>query len=157
MRLLPILLVWPLLALQVPAQAATTAPAPSPAPAAAGTAPAVAPAAATHPAVAQAKPKPRRMTWQQRFAQANTTRDGHLTLGQAEAGYRTIARHFTEIDTGKKGYVTVEDVNNWHKQQRAARKIHQSRALKHRPAMHRDASQQHRTNTPAASTIAQTR
>ena len=30
----------------------------------------------------------------QRFEQANTTHDGHLTPDQAKTGYKTLARHF---------------------------------------------------------------
>jgi hypothetical protein len=71
-----------------------------------------------------------RMTWQQHFAQANTTHDGHLTLDQAQAGYPTLAKHFTEIDAGGKGFVTEDDVKAWHKLQRAA---HQQPASKLRP------------------------
>jgi hypothetical protein len=120
MRLLPLLLVLPLFSFQAHAQSAAPSPAPD-APAATAAPPADAaapPAAAAAPPAAHAKaaPKPHRMTWQQRFAEANTTHDGHLTLQQAEAGYRGIVRHFNEIDADKKGYVTVADIANWHKQ-----------------------------------------
>ncbi len=60
-----------------------------------------------------------RVTWQQHFAQANSAHDGHLTLEQAKSGYPSLFRHFAEIDAGGKGFVTVEDVKAWHKQQRA--------------------------------------
>ena len=59
-----------------------------------------------------------RTTWQQKFAQANTTHDGHLTLEQAVAGYLSLARHFSEIDRDAKGYITVEDVTTWRKAQK---------------------------------------
>jgi len=59
-------------------------------------------------------------TWEQRFAAANTTHDGHLTLEQAKAGYKTIAHHFSDIDTTGKGYVTENDVRAWRAQQKAA-------------------------------------
>ena len=61
-----------------------------------------------------------RGTWEQHFTEANTTHDGHLTAEQAKAGYPTIAKHFAEIDTGGKGFVTLDDVRAWHKVQRAA-------------------------------------
>jgi len=172
MRLLPMLLVLPLLALQAHAQPAPpppAAPAAAAHAAAASTASSAGPAAmapaaqataptaeqpATAPATtAQDKPKPRRMTWQQRFAGANVTHDGHLTLQQAETGYRTIARHFTEIDADKKGYVTVEDIDNWHRLQRAMRKTHHGRSLEPRPAMHQEITQPHQINASAATTV----
>jgi hypothetical protein len=68
------------------------------------------------------KPAPHhRMTSQQRFEQANTAHDGHLTLEQAKAGYPSIARHFTEIDSANKGYVTEDDIRAWRKQRRSSR------------------------------------
>ncbi len=45
-------------------------------------------------------------------------------------GYITIARHFKAIDSGSKGYVTIDDVRAWHKKRREAR---------HRRAQHRNA------------------
>lgn len=79
-----------------------------------------------------------RLNWEQHFAQANATHDGHLTLDQAKAGYVTIARHFHDIDADGKGYVTEDDVRAWHKQQRAARhpaKVSMTDDLGPRPAM----------------------
>ena len=69
------------------------------------------PAPATAPAAHHA-----RVTWQKRFEQANTSHDGHLTLEQARTGYKTVARHFMEIDVAGHGYVTEDDVRAWHKQ-----------------------------------------
>ncbi|HXT82601.1 MAG TPA: hypothetical protein VN702_23775 [Acetobacteraceae bacterium] len=60
------------------------------------------------------------MSWQQRFEHANTSHDGHLTLEQAKTGYKSVARHFSEIDTAGHGYVTQDDIRAWHKQRRAA-------------------------------------
>jgi len=62
-----------------------------------------------------------RLSWQQRFAQANTSRDGRLTLAQATAGYPSIARNFSAIDAAGRGYVTVEDITAWRKAKRDAR------------------------------------
>jgi hypothetical protein len=75
----------------------------------------------------QAKPADKsaaqhRETAAQHFEKANTTHDGHLTLEQAKAGYPTVAKHFAEIDTGGKGYVTQNDIAAWHKLQRSAHK-----------------------------------
>jgi hypothetical protein len=61
------------------------------------------------------------MTLAERFAKANTTNDGHLTLEQARAGLKSVARHFTAIDKDKKGYVTLSDIQSYMKEQRAMR------------------------------------
>lgn len=66
-----------------------------------------------------AQPTHNRQTMAQRFEQANTSHDGHLTLDQAKTGYKSIVRHFSEIDRDKKGYITQEDISAYHKQQRA--------------------------------------
>jgi len=53
------------------------------------------------PALAQtapSKPAHTRMTMEHRFEQANITKDGHLTLEQAKAKYKTVARHFPAIE-----------------------------------------------------------
>jgi hypothetical protein len=60
-----------------------------------------------------------RLTWQQRFEQANTSHDGHLTSDQANGGYRSVARHFRELDSAGKGYITEDDVRAWHKARHA--------------------------------------
>jgi len=133
MRLLPILLAVPLLALQAHGQTVSPPQTKPPTGVAAPAAPApnaVAPATSAH----------HRMTWQQRFAQANLAHDGHLTMQEASGGYPTIARHFKEIDADHKGYVTEEDIANWHKLQRAMRHRDQSPSsdgLRPRPAIQR--------------------
>jgi hypothetical protein len=136
MRLLPVLIALPLLALQAHAQtAAAQQTAPPPATATMG---APAPAAPGSDATVH-----HRMSWQQHFAQANLAHDGHLTLQEASGGYPTVARHFKEIDADKKGYVTEEDVTNWHKLQRAMRHSNRGRtdgALRPRPAFHEGTS-----------------
>ena len=77
------------------------------------------------PAYAQtAQPTPR-LTTEQRFDQANITNDGQLTLEQAKAKYKTVARHFATIDHDKKGYVTLDDVRSYYKMRRA---LHRSTA-----------------------------
>jgi len=131
MRLLPMLLALPLFALQAHAQTAPTQP---PTPAAGAVATSTPEPTATAPVTAAHH----RMTWKQRFTQANLAHDGHLTLQEAEGGYTSVARHFKEIDADKKGYVTEEDILNWHKLQRAMRHPNGSRAdqgLRPRPAM----------------------
>lgn len=54
-----------------------------------------------------------RMTWEQRFQEANKAHDGRLTLEEAKSSYKTIARHFQEIDTSGKGFVTENDIRAW--------------------------------------------
>jgi hypothetical protein len=65
-----------------------------------------------------AKPTHVRVTMPQHFEQANITHDGHLTLDQAKAGYKSIARHFAAIDQDKKGYITEDDIRAYNKAQR---------------------------------------
>jgi hypothetical protein len=58
-----------------------------------------------------------------------------LTLEQATAGYRAIARRFADIDKEAKGYVTIEDVAVWRKMMKEARR--QNRATEDDPALPR--------------------
>ena len=132
MRMLPLLVVLPLCA--APALAQTAASLSTTAPTTAQ------PAQAVPAGAAPNAPAPhRRGSWEQHFAAANTTHDGHLTLEQAGSGYITVARHFSAIDTGHKGYVTLDDIRAWHKTQREARHRNDSHSnrLQPRPAMHR--------------------
>ncbi len=80
-------------------------------------------------ATTNTKPTHTRLTMAQHFEQANTTHDGHLTLDQAKAGYKAIARHFAAIDQDKKGYVTEDDIHAYYKAQRA---LHHQSASSHR-------------------------
>ena len=49
-----------------------------------------------------------------RFAAANVSHDGRLTIDQAQAaGWRRVARYFAEMDTGHKGYLTIGDIRTW--------------------------------------------
>lgn len=61
-----------------------------------------------------------RMTWEQRFTQANLAHDGHLTLEEAKGGYADVARHFDDIDVAHKGYVTEDDIRAWREKRRTA-------------------------------------
>ncbi len=90
------------------------------APAFAQTAPS-APVAPSASSQATAPVPHHRMTAKERFAAANTTHDGHLTLAQAKVGYKTIVRHFTAIDAANKGYVTEADISAWEKAERERR------------------------------------
>ena len=80
------------------------------------------------PAQATVQPPHRRMTWQQRFAQANLAHDGHLTRAEATAGFPLIAKHFDDIDADHKSYVTEDDVKSWRILRSATRR------MGHRPA-----------------------
>jgi hypothetical protein len=130
MRPLLVMLALPLFALQAHAQTAPPQP-PATAPVAAASSP-------TAKAPALAAMEHHRMTWQQRFAQANLAHDGHLTAQEASGGFPSVARHFQEIDADKKGFVTEEDITNWHKLQRAMHHSTHARTdegLRPRPAM----------------------
>ncbi len=100
----------------VPALAQTT-------PAPADSAPAVAAPAA--PAAPAAK-KPvghHRVTLQSHFNSANTTHDGHLTKDQATAAKWTwVTKNFAAMDSGKKGYVTMDDLHAFVTAQKASHK-----------------------------------
>jgi|HubBroStandDraft_4_1064222.scaffolds.fasta_scaffold887137_2 hypothetical protein len=62
-----------------------------------------------------------RRSAQQHFDDANTTHDGKLTLDQATAGYKSIAKAFSQIDVNHHGYVTVDDIKAWRAAKKAAR------------------------------------
>jgi hypothetical protein len=95
-------------------------------------------------------PKHTHMSWEERFTEANTSHDGHLTIEQAKLGYKTVARHFRDIDTDAKGFVTENDIRAWHAMQKAAR--HNQGAedpLRPRPAFNRFAPDQRPTPGPS--------
>lgn len=87
--------------------------------------PVLAQSAAPRPAAtsaAPATPHPRR-TMQQRFDDANTTHDGHLTLEQARAGrMNAVVRDFAETDTARHGYVTMDEIKAHRRAVRLAKK-----------------------------------
>lgn len=87
-----------------------------------------------------------RMTWQEHFAKANTSHDGHLTRDQADGGYASLAKHFDEIDTAHKGYITQQDIDAWHAARRASHKPARPPATGPNPA----ASMQPPTPAPIA-------
>ena len=85
--------------------------------------PALARPAAPTSATAPARATHARKTMDERFAAANTTHDGKLTLEQANAGHlRAVARDYAVIDKSKKGYVTLDEIKAHQSEQRAARK-----------------------------------
>jgi hypothetical protein len=107
----------------------------------------------TLPAQADEAASPhQRVTWEAHFAQANLAHDGHLTLEEAKSGYKTIARHFRDIDADGKGYVTENDVRAWHAQQRAARHPAED-PLRPRPAFQRMPPEQREQTMQTRSTL----
>ncbi|MEC3764288.1 EF-hand domain-containing protein [Cupriavidus sp. SS-3] len=58
---------------------------------------------------------------QERFASANTTRDGKLTREQAQAGMPMVASHFDQIDTQRLGYVTLPQIEAFMQQMMMSR------------------------------------
>lgn len=93
----------------------------SPAPATADAPPAAAsPSGAKAPAARAGRAH---RTLAERYAAANTTHDGKLTLEQARSGHlRAVVRDFSSIDKSKKGYVTLDEIRAHQSEQRAARK-----------------------------------
>ncbi len=79
-----------------------------------------------------------RKTWEQRFAAANQAHDGHLTPQEAKTGYASLGKHFDEIDSEHKGYVTEDDVRAWHSKRKTA---HHRRHASRDDATPRDSSQ----------------
>ena len=101
--------------------AAAQTPAPAPMTTAPTTTAPMTTAPGTAAAPMAARPAHTRMTMKERFAAANTTNDGHLTLAQAQAGLPRVAQHFTEIDKTNKGYVTIDDLHAYMKALHASR------------------------------------
>ncbi|OWF66094.1 hypothetical protein B6A14_08340 [Polynucleobacter hirudinilacicola] len=46
----------------------------------------------------------------ERFAKCDTNHDGKLTMNEAKGCMPRIYDHFSYIDTGNKGYVTVAEI-----------------------------------------------
>jgi hypothetical protein len=79
-----------------------------------------------------------RQTWEQHFAVANATHDGHLTPAEAKDGFPLVAKHFEDIDADHKGYVTQNDMRAWRIMKKAAHRLAHppEDKLKPRNAMH---------------------
>src|ERR1700761_2550383 len=92
-----------------------------------------------------------RETWEEHFARANVAHDGHLTMEEAKAAYKTIARHFHAIDVDGKGFVTENDVRAWKALQKAARQQARENEdpLRPRKAFHLGSPAQRPLNTDA--------
>lgn len=71
-------------------------------------------------AAPQVAPKLSRLA--KRFAAANTTHDGQLTLVQAKtAKWTQVVKRFSKIDVGNKGYVTEAEITAAGAKPRAAK------------------------------------
>ncbi len=69
------------------------------------------------------RPAHAHLTGKARFEAANLTHDGRLTIEQAQqAGWKGVARHFQDIDRDHKGYVTLQDIHEWHLAHKAAKR-----------------------------------
>jgi hypothetical protein len=93
-----------------------------------------APPAPQAPAAPAPKASHSRLTWQQHFAQANLAHDGHLTRDEATTGFSLIAKHFDEIDADHKAYVTENDIQSWRTMRSAARRLARRSVDKLKPA-----------------------
>jgi len=81
------------------------------------------PQAAPAPTGVIARPQQPRVPLPERFAEANTTKDGHLTKAQAAtANWFYVNRNFEAIDKARKGYVTVEDIRGHAREVREQRR-----------------------------------
>lgn len=57
------------------------------------------------------------------FSAANSTHDGRLTKAQAEqSDWTRVAKHFDEIDTDHKGWISVDQIHAFNKSHRKHRK-----------------------------------
>jgi len=59
---------------------------------------------------------------EQRFKNADANGDGQLTKEEAKGKMPRVYQHFDEIDTGKKGYLTLDDIKQFGAQAMAQRK-----------------------------------
>jgi hypothetical protein len=67
--------------------------------------------------------RPRRQSLADRFAEVNTTHDGHLTRDQASvARWYYVTNNFEGIDKDRHGFITVDDIRAYAAAKRAARK-----------------------------------
>ncbi len=97
---------------------------PAPSPALAQTPPVAAKSGDAANAAAPAeRVRPRRQPLAERFADANTTHDGHLTRGQADAAkWPYVTMNFDAIDKDHKGFVSVDDIRGYAAAKRAERR-----------------------------------
>lgn len=80
-------------------------------------------------APAVTRPQAPRVPLPERFAEANTAKDGHLTKSEARAStWYYVNRNFDAMDTDRKGFVRVEDIRGF------ARLMREQRAAGQQPA-----------------------
>lgn len=58
---------------------------------------------------------------QQRFTQADSNHDGHLSREEAQAGMPRVYQHYDEIDASHSGALSLEDITRYLAQQRGQR------------------------------------
>jgi hypothetical protein len=74
------------------------------------------------PALAQAQ-NGQHVPLAQRFEAANVTHDGCLTQQQAAmGGLKSVARNFVQIDTARRGCVTLDQIQVFNQQRRAMKR-----------------------------------
>jgi hypothetical protein len=75
------------------------------------------------PLSASAQTPPQKETFPDKFAAANTTHDGCLTLQQASAGgLNDVVKQFPQIDVAKHGCVTLDDIRTYRRARNAQRR-----------------------------------
>jgi hypothetical protein len=52
------------------------------------------------------------------FERANVSHTGRLTAAEAQAYWPWAARHFAQIDRERRGYLTLDEIRAWRKEQR---------------------------------------
>ena len=94
------------------------------------------------PVLAETAPPPAaehhgRRTADEHFTEANITHDGRLTMDQAKAGYKSIARSFDQIDIKHRGYITMDEIKAWKAAKKAARQAAKHAAQAEDPGLPR--------------------
>jgi hypothetical protein len=75
------------------------------------------------PLSASAQTPPQKETFRDKFAAANTTHDGCLTLQQASAGgLNDVVKQFAQIDVAKHGCVTLAEIRTYRQALNAQRR-----------------------------------
>jgi hypothetical protein len=75
------------------------------------------------PLSASAQTPPQKETFRDKFAAANTSHDGCLTLQQASAGgLNDVVKQFAQIDSAKHGCVTLTDIRTYRQALNAQRR-----------------------------------
>lgn len=93
-----------------------------------------APVTASQGSNGQTQPFRYRQTLDERFAEANTTKDGHLTQPQAaSARWSYVLRNYEAMDKAHAGFVTVQDIRTFARERRLARENEQRQQVAPKP------------------------